>query len=629
MATPDSDLIAAAQAGDLAAARAAIAAGAAVRYTEEVRRQLRQTHRFPAATVAVAHAAERGDLEMMRLLLDHGANGGAQDDVYGPLTSAAVGGQLGAVRLLLDRGVPAGVHGANALLGAATSGHLPIAELLLAHGANAGARDGCALIIAAREGHLPMVHMLLARGAATAARPSPYYAESSVDRAFQEAAKLTRFPVMAALMDYHGALGDRQATHGIPEKTMAAALGSVVKAVRLDVMQFFAGRVLERRDAEWAPMVLDQAADRGALKDGVLEDEVRAGLLEEARRLLAHGVAPLHALEHAAGHGDLEMMRLLLPAAPGRAGAALQRAASRGRAEAVELLLAHGADVAWDESAAMRGAAFSGHAAIVARLLALGASASAKESDGLKWAAHCGHLEVVILLLAHGASATAEDSRCLQYAAEYGHLEVVKLLLTYGASASGNRYGALHSVRHLEVAALLLSTLPLPDVLLWLSWRDEYHPFMSNPWLDREKRARILSLMPGDPPLAPLRDLCIRAAVERRAPLTRLPEHLREEMAHVGPPAAVAAAVRARLAEHARAARRVIPLRDMCTKAAAARAEAPRVAHRAGEAPSSPQPEDLMWEDVEAAPRPRRRVLALRDRRIRAGPTAPTAAWSR
>ncbi len=87
-------------AGDLAAARAALASGANVRQTDMTGGTLLHT------------AAWRGDLAMARLLMEHGANVNHADSRTGetPLHSAARGGQAAMVTLLLSHGADANVR---------------------------------------------------------------------------------------------------------------------------------------------------------------------------------------------------------------------------------------------------------------------------------------------------------------------------------------------------------------------------------------------------------------------------------------------------------------------------------------------------------------------------------------
>lgn len=96
-ATPD-DLLDAVRKGDLAAVRAALDAGVPVDVP------------FRYERTALSFAADRGNLEIVRLLLDRGADPNKKDSYYGmtAIRMAANSGQATVVRLLLERGAQAG-----------------------------------------------------------------------------------------------------------------------------------------------------------------------------------------------------------------------------------------------------------------------------------------------------------------------------------------------------------------------------------------------------------------------------------------------------------------------------------------------------------------------------------------
>lgn len=207
-------------------------------------------------------------------------------------------------------------------------------------------------------------------------------------------------------------------------------------------------------------------------------DLIRSGELEELGRLLAdrpdqaraRDENGLSAVLHARYHGRTEMVHALLAtgveldvfeaaalgagerlAALVRADPALVHAWSPdgftplhlaaffGRADAVQVLLAVGADADVASRNAMavtplHSAAAGGHAAIVELLLAAGAAATARQSGGwtaLHSAAANGDRAAIVALLRHGAvpDAVSDDGRTpRQLAVESGHAEVVAQL---------------------------------------------------------------------------------------------------------------------------------------------------------------------------------------------------------
>ncbi len=118
-------------------------------------------------------AAWTGDLELMRLFLDRGADirlANRYDEQA--LQLAAWRGHADAVRLLLERGATANRGGKRwgALHYAVFAGHADIARLLMAKGADVNARtpnDSTALMLAAREGQADIARALLEAGADT------------------------------------------------------------------------------------------------------------------------------------------------------------------------------------------------------------------------------------------------------------------------------------------------------------------------------------------------------------------------------------------------------------------------------------------------------------------------------
>lgn len=142
--------------------------------------------RVPALDRALVEAADEGDIEGVKELLDGGANINAAVDGDGsPLIIAAREGYLELVTMLLDRGADPnlGVEGdGNPLIMASREGHTRIVELLLSRGARVEEvvpGDENALIQASGEGRLEVVKLLVARGADVNAR---VFAEQAYER---------------------------------------------------------------------------------------------------------------------------------------------------------------------------------------------------------------------------------------------------------------------------------------------------------------------------------------------------------------------------------------------------------------------------------------------------------------
>jgi ankyrin repeat protein len=121
---------------------------------------------------AMLNAAEKGDLDALRQLLDNGVDPDQCKGLnnFSPLHHAANRGHSLAVRCLLEANCGANLRNTNdetALHLAAYGGDLTVVELLIDKGAelDAANEDGeTPLFFAARRGHTALIRLLLSRG---------------------------------------------------------------------------------------------------------------------------------------------------------------------------------------------------------------------------------------------------------------------------------------------------------------------------------------------------------------------------------------------------------------------------------------------------------------------------------
>jgi ankyrin repeat protein len=120
---------------------------------------------------AIVDAAERGDLDEVQRLVEQNRMllNAESDSMSSPLVAAANMGRLEVVRYLLDEGADIDlwtVRYGTALEAACFSGRLAVAALLLANGADTAPdhHGWTRLMVASRRGHTDMVELLLAHG---------------------------------------------------------------------------------------------------------------------------------------------------------------------------------------------------------------------------------------------------------------------------------------------------------------------------------------------------------------------------------------------------------------------------------------------------------------------------------
>lgn len=442
-------------------------------------------------------AVEGGSLEVMKLVHEAGAPIDQPDeDGYTALMSAASRGELEIVRYLVEHGadVNAWSQGQNALADAARNGRTEVYEFLLPLAGEetrelaAGEIDG-GLERAERERQLhprleDLVDALLegdvARvGALLDEVPSDAVDEDGVAPILYPA-RLGRADLLERLIAW-GADVDHRPPEGGDSPLSAAVTGGHVECTRL---------LLE------AGANVDLPNDRG--RTPLLELCERGGSLECLKLLLQHGADPNHrdeegetALMLGCGGeaGDFgELARVLkeagadLDARDADGNTALVRATFSGAskdypgflqesaAASARALEALGASRDGMERVELLHACRKGDAARVRAMLEAGTDPRA----GVLWerslssAAKGGHLGVVELLLGAGFE-TGEVTEALWDAVEVGHVETVEALLAAGADVhalGGNQDTPLFRAAekgHLAVVRALLAAGADPD----------------------------------------------------------------------------------------------------------------------------------------------------------------------
>ena len=438
----------AAERGELAVLRLLIEGGAELDPRDEMDR------------TPLHFASEHGDPEILRFLIDHGANPDAQSkDQETPLFLASRKGKLEAARLLLERG--ADINSQDSLRRAplhvaAGNGHYDIVCLLLDHGADASAQGRSLrtpLHLAADRGELAVSQLLIERGAELDPR-------DATDRTPLHIAADQGMLKVAELLLECGAEVDAREEMDWTPLHFAAQQG------HLELV-----RLLLEHHAE----VLALNCEDHTFLDVAWESEHKE--IVDVNTRYEGGQTALHI---AAQHGDTELMSWLIhreldsidPNVEDEDQETPLFPASRnGKLDATQLLLDERAEVNhrdWQKMTPLHGVSENGHDAVAQLLLERNAEVNAKHKNSwtpLHLASRAGQGNVAKALLDKDAMENAKnDSNWtpLHMASQERHLNVVRLLLSHGADVNiQNEAGetALHLAvyyAHLDVAHVLL-----------------------------------------------------------------------------------------------------------------------------------------------------------------------------
>ncbi|PVD39591.1 hypothetical protein C0Q70_02226 [Pomacea canaliculata] len=375
-------------------------------------------------------AASGGYLEIVRLLILHGADVNAQSSAGNtPLHSAACGGHVEVVKELITSGASVEVHNENGhtpLMEAASAGYVEVARLLLEAGAGINTHSNefkeSALTLACYKGHLEMVKFLLEAGA------DQEHKTDEMHTALMEASMDGHVEVARLLLD-SGAQVNMPADSFESPLTLAACGGHVELA-----------NLLIERGAN-----IEEVNDEGYTP---LMEAAREGHEEMVALLLSHG-ADINAQTEETQE------------------TALTLACCGGFLEVADFLIKAGADIELGCSTPLMEAAQEGHLDLVRYLLGAGANVHAQTGTcdtALTYACENGHTDVAEVLLEHGAvlEHDSEGGRTpLMKAARAGHMCTVQFLISKGADVNRATSTNDHTVLSLACAGGHLSVVEL------------------------------------------------------------------------------------------------------------------------------------------------------------------------
>jgi len=253
-------------------------------------------------------AAWRGDLPMMALLVERGADVNRANALgETALMHAAWRGQAEAARWLLAHGARVNSEPMHwsALHYAVFAGHAEIADLLLKHGADLNARStngSSVLMMAVYEGHERLVRQLLARGADAGIR------NDRGDGALEWAFKFNRLAIarlVASPQEFVAAASRPKADWGKPVRSEPLSRSEPASALTIQIEELMRMReLLAQRGMKTAVDSLDRRIaalraqrvreDRDAPPAAVLEISARRAAPEDQRmRLLEQYGEPM------------------------------------------------------------------------------------------------------------------------------------------------------------------------------------------------------------------------------------------------------------------------------------------------------------------------------------------------
>jgi len=360
-----------------------------------------------------------------------------------PLHDAAEAGDLQKVKQLLNQG--ADVNAKDKLSQrtplhlAAFNGNGDIAKLLLSKGAEIGDKNKM-LIAASYGGLLWLVHDMLDKGADVNARDT---LQNTPLHGAAEAGKTE----VAELLIRMGADVNAKNVDGLVHIGFSTPLHEAANAEVAELLIRKGADVNARDRGQGTP--LHEAAHQGRTK--VAELLIRMGADVNARD--KYQDTPLHI---AADHDQIEVAELLINngadvnARDNNQSTPLHYAAKNGKTKVAELLVRKGADVNArnkNQQTPMHYAAETNDANVIELLINHGADVNArdnKQSTPLHWVTGSdspwgSKTKDAVVLISYGADVNARDnnqSTPLHYAANIGNTEMAELLIANGADAT-------------------------------------------------------------------------------------------------------------------------------------------------------------------------------------------------
>ncbi|XP_021712114.1 uncharacterized protein LOC5564954 isoform X2 [Aedes aegypti] len=389
------------------------------------------------------YASRNGNLEMVKLLIDNRANvDTTQNEGWTPLHYASQNGHIDVVKLLIDNRANVDTtqnEGCTPLHKAAENGHLDVVKLLIDNKANvdtAQSEGWTPLHYASRNGNLELVKLLIDNRA-------------NVDTAQYEGWTPLHYASRNGQLDVVKLLIDNRANVDTTQNEGCTPLHYASQNGNLELVKLLIDNRANVDTAQyegWTP--LHYASQNGQLDVVKLLIDNRANVDTTQNE----GCTPLH---YASRNGNLELVKLLIDnranvdTAQYEGWTPLHYASRNGQLDVVKLLIDNRANVDTTQNEGctpLHYASRNGNLELVKLLIDNRANVDTAQYEGwtpLHYASQNGQLDVVKLLIDNRANVdTTQNEGCtpLHYASRNGNLELVKLLIDNRANVDTAQY---------------------------------------------------------------------------------------------------------------------------------------------------------------------------------------------
>ena len=475
LALPDFPLLAAVKEGDIQKVKSILGDSVSTYSSDEINRK------GHTGDTPLSIAARDGNLEMVKLLVEHGAtvDVGKETGERTPLMNASGQGHVEVVEFLIAKGADVNTKGKGLtpLLAACAGGHLPFGppgnkaktiRILLEKGADVNVQDESWL----KTGRTPLMYAVMQGDAALAqaflVKGAKLDLKNKDGDTALTLAKKEGLEYIAQLLEKSASGGSA----GQPDLSLDPLL-KAVKEGRLDELKALTAKgadvnirtssgstllmyAADGNEPEIVRHLLNHGADVNA-KNGTNNTALiyasikgHVGIVKELLKNKANpngkNITRGDALIYAVLNKKAEVVRVLLEHGAklnekyDAGKTALMIAIQEGSSDIAKLLIAHKTDVNAadrDELTALMMACEKGNADVVETLLAAGADIDKKSKDGntaLSKAISANNVKLAGILVKNGGNMDRREA--LFSAVGAGNLEIVKLLLTKDADVN-------------------------------------------------------------------------------------------------------------------------------------------------------------------------------------------------